>query len=144
MRQITPNKLGALAVGRDNNFTLLRLLAAIGVFVSHTVLITQGREAVPQFMWSLGTLSVWVFFAISGFLISASFERRTSLADFAVARCLRIFPALIACVVLTVFVLGPSVTSLGLAGYFDDPQTLRFLIGNISLFGETRDLPGGF
>lgn len=144
MRQSVSKKLGPLAVGRDNNFNLLRLLAAIGVFVSHTVLITQGREAVPQFMWSLGTISVWVFFAISGFLISASFERRESFAGFAVARCLRVFPALLACVAATVFVLGPSLSSLGVIGYFSDPQTYRFLFGNISLFGETRELPGVF
>lgn len=144
MRQLTPKKLGPLTIGRDNNFNLLRLIAATGVFVSHTVMITQGRDAVPQFMWSLGTISVWVFFAISGFLISASFERRASLADFTLARCLRIFPALIACVLVTVFALGPSQSSLGIAGYFADPQTYRFLIGNISLFGETRELPGVF
>lgn len=144
MRHIRPIKLGPLAVGRDNNFNLIRLLAAIGVFVSHTVMITQGREAVPQFMWSLGTISVWVFFAISGFLIAASFERRASLGSFAAARCLRIFPALIVCVLVTVFVLGPSQSSLGIVGYFADPQTYRFLFGNISLFGETRELQGVF
>lgn len=144
MRLILPIKLGPQIRGRDNNLNLLRLVAALGVLISHTSIITQGREGVPQYMWSLGTISVWVFFAISGFLIAASFERRKSLVDFALSRCLRIFPALIVCVLVTVFALGPSQSSLGFWGYLSDQQTYRFLWGNLLLFAETRELPGVF
>lgn len=144
MSLIRFQNLGSLAVGHNNNFNLLRLLAALGVFVSHTVLITQGREAVPQIMWTLGTTCVWVFFVISGFLIAGSFERSSSIVAFMTARCLRIFPALFVCVIVTAFALGASQTHLPLAEYYADPQTYRFVFGNMSLFMETRELPGVF
>jgi peptidoglycan/LPS O-acetylase OafA/YrhL len=144
MRPYRPLWLASVAEGRDNNFNLIRLLAATGVFVSHTVMITQGREAVPQAMWSLGTISVWVFFAISGYLIAGSFERRVSLGQFAAARCLRIFPALLVCILLTAFLVGPSQSALALRDYLAHPETYRFVLGNAALFWETRDLPGVF
>lgn len=144
MRPIFPLWLGSVADGRDNNLNLLRLMAALGVFVSHTVLVTQGMDAVPTAMWRLGTFSVWVFFAISGFLIAASFERRTSFAQFLGARCLRIFPALLVCILLTAFVIGPWQSVLPLGAYLGDAQTYRFVLGNASLFWETKELPGVF
>lgn len=144
MELIRFQSLGSLAVGHDNNFNLLRLLAALGVFVSHAVLITQGRDAVPQVMWTLGTTCVWVFFFISGFLIAGSFERSVSAVAFVTSRCLRIFPALFVCVSITALALGASQTMLPMEQYYGNSQTYRFLFGNMSLFMETRELPGVF
>ncbi len=84
----------------ENNFDLLRLLAASQVMLAHGVLhLLPGRpvwwpvlEAFP---------GVPAFFAISGFLISASYERSTSLRSYARNRVLRIFPGLWCCILLT-------------------------------------------
>jgi peptidoglycan/LPS O-acetylase OafA/YrhL len=56
-----------------------------------------------------------VFFTISGYLISESWDRVPNLARFFARRALRIFPALIVCTVLSIIVLGPLLTSLPLA-----------------------------
>ena len=64
-------RLGTLATGRDNNLNLIRMLAAIGVLISHAVPISQGPEFVEPLKeltgYSLGTLCVMVFYVISGF-----------------------------------------------------------------------------
>lgn len=136
--------LGSIAVGRQNNLNLLRLVAAVGVVVSHTVIITQGREAMPGSMWLLGHVCVGAFFTISGYLISASWERASSALDFALARVLRIFPALLVCVFLTALVVGPVVSSLSPRAYLTNLETAGFVLGNLSLFWEVETLPGVF
>lgn len=74
----------------------------------------------------VGALAVDCFFAISGFLVAASFVRQ-GLVGFIVARALRIYPALIMCVLLTTFVMGPAVTTLPLDEYLTHSQTWQYL-----------------
>jgi peptidoglycan/LPS O-acetylase OafA/YrhL len=88
-------------------------------------------------------LAVSGFFAISGYLVAASFVRR-GLLDYTISRILRIYPALIVCVLLTVFVLGPWLTSLDTAAYFDHPRTWTYLWNMTSVFGMEFKLPGLF
>lgn len=98
-------RLSDFSDNRDNNFNLIRMIAALGVLISHAYPLSLGKGSdEPLQLWlhgmSLGTLSVIIFFGISGFFISASFERSSSILRFIMARLLRIFPAL--CVVLIV------------------------------------------
>jgi len=95
-----------------NNFDLLRLCAALQVAILHVA-----RELSPQYgsaPW-VGVLEVFsgvpIFFFISGFLISRSYERSKSLTDYALNRTLRIFPALHVCVLL-------NIIAIALTGYF--------------------------
>lgn len=90
----------------------------------------------------LHTLGVCAFFAISGYLISGSWQRRPSASRYLFHRILRIFPALIVVVLLTVFLIGPVFTALSLPLYFADPLTWQYLV-NITLIGQ-YDLPGVF
>jgi peptidoglycan/LPS O-acetylase OafA/YrhL len=87
-----------------NNFDLLRLLAAIQVVFDHyfqhlNVPLTREQQA-----WLYLLPGVPVFFMISGYLISASYERNNSLTIYLKNRMLRIFPGLWACIIVTVFV----------------------------------------
>ncbi len=85
----------------ENNFDLLRLLAASQVMLAHGVLHLLRSK--PSW-WPLleAFPGVPAFFAISGFLISASYERSSSLASYARNRVLRIFPGLWCCILLTI------------------------------------------
>lgn len=74
-----------------------------------------------------GKLAVKVFFVISGFLITASYERSRNLRIFARARALRIFPGLTASVIMTAFIIGPLVTTLPLWQYFSSADTYLYL-----------------
>jgi len=134
--------------GRDNNFNLLRMLAATAVLISHSWPLTLGKNTIePLFLetgYKLGTTAVSIFFAVSGFFITKSFLNRASLADFALARIARIYPGLIVVLLLTVFVLGPLFTILPLTAYFGDLHTWAYVPFNLTLKKMMWTLPGVF
>lgn len=86
----------------------------------------------------LGTWGVSIFFTISGFLLVKRFDY--SLRYFW-KRGLRIIPGLFVVTFLTVFILGPLVTTLNLSEYFHRTETWGYLI-HIAIFQNT--LPGVF
>lgn len=121
-----------------NNFHFLRLFAAFLVFYGHGFILF-GQPIASPLNHETG---IYIFFAISGFLISMSWDRDPHLWRFFMKRALRIFPALIVCVLLTLLLLGPLVTSLSLTEYAQHPQTLSYLT-NIVLLVQFS-LPGVF
>jgi peptidoglycan/LPS O-acetylase OafA/YrhL len=88
---------------RVNNFDLLRIIAASQVVLGHTV----GHLDIDHpWGWSLieAFPGVPIFFGVSGFLISASYERSSSLVSYSRNRVLRIYPGLWLVVTLTAIV----------------------------------------
>ena len=89
-------RLKDVADSRENNFNLLRIVAASAVLVSHSYPLSLGPKAAEPLSQSLGvtlgSVAVDVFFVVSGFLVTASLVRRQSSLDFIVGRFLRIFP----------------------------------------------------
>lgn len=133
---------------RNNNFNLLRIVAASAVLFSHAYPLSLG-PGTPEPLTgilgiSLGTLGVLTFFAISGYFISQSFDNRHSIVDFTTARAMRIYPGLFAVLVLTVFALGPMFTKFGFSEYFADRETLFYIPRNLRLWPLQYDLPGVF
>ena len=130
------------SVNHNNNFTALRWFAAGLVFYGHsfTFLGLPG----PSFMsWvSMGALGVYIFFAISGYLVAQSWESDPNPFRFLLRRALRIFPGLSICVILCVVILGPFLTKLQLSDYFLNPHT-RGYFSNIILY-MAYGLPGVF
>lgn len=140
--------LGALATGHDNNLNLLRAVAATAVLVSHAYPIALGPGSAQPMAaatgYTLGSLSVFVFFAISGFLITASFERTRSHTSFLLARFLRLMPGLFVNLLLVAFLLGPLVTTLSWQTYFSIFAPYEFFLRNMALFPLVFELPGVF
>lgn len=131
----------ASAPQHDDSFDAVRLGAAALVLVSHQFALLGFAQ--PMLLGeTLGTCGVYVFFAISGFLVIQSWERDPHLARFFARRALRLFPALAVVVLLTVFVLGPAVSTLKAGQYFGAAQTWRYL-ENIALSHQLH-LPGVF
>jgi len=110
-----------------NNLDAVRFIAASLVLYGHSFVFLGLPEPLFLSWLPLGPLGVFVFFAISGYLVSESWERDPSVARFFARRALRIFPALIVCTVLSILVLGPLVTTLPLADYFANPHTRGYL-----------------
>jgi peptidoglycan/LPS O-acetylase OafA/YrhL len=142
-------RLARIVHSRDNNFTLLRLLAACAVLLSHAFPLATGDRASEPLRAALGctpgSIAVDLFFLISGMLVTASLLRRDSARDFVRARFLRIWPALTVVVLLMVFALGPAFTTLPLGRYFAERETWRSLGKNLVLLrGIGYTLPGVF
>jgi peptidoglycan/LPS O-acetylase OafA/YrhL len=119
---------------RVNNFDLLRLLAALQVAVVHSIgilkptgyfarLLGAGLDRFP---------GVPIFFVISGVLISKSYEHSDSLRDYLRNRCLRIFPGLWVCLVVSVAVI--LALGVGSLGRITAPDWLLWWAGQMSIF----------
>ena len=89
---------------KTNNFDLLRIFAASQVLVGHAVL--HLGIATPPWLYKLicAFPGVPIFFVISGFLISAAYERSSGLKSYSRNRVLRIYPGLWCCVLATILV----------------------------------------
>src|SRR5437763_3287343 len=134
-------------VHRRNNFDALRLIAAVSVIFSHSFLIAEGsqnNEPLIRLTGNqaiLGLTGVFVFFAISGFLVTQSFEQTGNPWHYLVKRGLRIFPGLFVATLVSAFVLGPLVTDLPLAAYLSQAEPYAYVVGNTLLDQSVHQLP---
>lgn len=127
---------------RLNNLDAIRLIAALTVLVGHSWPLT-GRPHPPSIAGlPIFTLAVYVFFAVSGYLIAVSWTNSKSITGFLRRRIFRIFPALLLVIFLTTFLIGPLTTNLSTQEYFAAAQTWTYLT-NVTLVA-TYDLPGVF
>ncbi len=132
---------------RQNNFDLLRLIAALSVIFSHAFLLSENsQDHDPLMMLTggqtvLGVVGVFVFFTISGYLVTQSFDTTASPLVFLAKRALRIFPGLFVCLLVCAFVIGPVVTGLPLADYFARREPYLFVLHNGVLDIEYNRLP---
>lgn len=104
-------------IARTNNFDLVRLFGALQVAFVHA---SEHLHATPLAFAAnvLGYFpGVPIFFAVSGFLVSLSLERATSLAQYSLNRALRIFPALWVCFALSVVIV--LVSGVGIPTFAD-------------------------
>lgn len=116
-----------------NNFDLIRLVAALQVAITHVIvyLVPASRGS----LW-LGIVELFpgvpIFFFISGFLISKSFEKNSNVKEFVLNRFLRIYPGLAVCFIA-------SVGAVWLAGYFATvsvsfPEILVWVLAQLTVF----------
>ncbi len=90
----------------------------------------------------VGGIAVMTFFAISGYLVSQSWQTQPQLLPFVLKRALRIWPALAVVVVLSTLVLGAFFTSLSYKAYFKHQGTWDYLAN--TWFQIHYPLPGVF
>ncbi len=143
---MTP-RLSTLAVGRANNFQIIRLLAATSVVLFHSYALTDRWTAEP--LWKLapelnfGVVGVKCFFVVSGFLVTQSWLARDDARAFVAARVLRIYPALVAATLLTILLAGAS-SALPWSAFLSHPQTFDYA-WRVALGWEmVYRLPGAF
>jgi len=135
--------------GRDNNFNLIRFVAAVAVLVTHSYAVVGIDPSGEPMRYltgkSFGGMAVDAFFITSGFLVTGSLLSRKNAIHFLFARLLRIYPALAMVNLLTVFVLGLWFTTFSWSEYLGNPLVYEYLIKNTTLwFGISFSLPGLF
>ena len=128
--------------GVGPGFDVLRIALSLTIVGWHAFTVVYGfrLESAPL-VWIVGFSSLGAFFALSGFLISAS-ALRLSLGNFLINRGLRILPALALEIVLCALILGPAFTRLGLGDYLTHGETWRYFTNIVGLVNYR--LPGVF
>lgn len=135
---------------RSNALNAWRLVLASGVILQHSWPLT-GRKIYPPIEQLL--TQVWVdgFFAISGFLITASWVRNPRLREYFVARILRIFPGLWVCLAVVAFAIAPIAVAIqggSPAKLLLSPSPFLYVLNNAvlniyyeSIDGTPRNIP---
>lgn len=139
---------------KENNLTLLRLVAAAAVLFSHSWPLSSGVRAVDPVTAFLGEvtgsalslagLAVNAFFVISGYLVTKSAIRSEARPYYWWSRGLRIYPALIVNILIVALLLGPAVTALPLSEYFRGETLTEYLTNNMLMWNAVYQLPGVF
>jgi len=136
--------------GRDNNFNLIRFLAALAVIVSHATLLSTGNGKIEPLRqatgYALGDHAVNVFFVLSGFLVAKSLLTRRDLIAYATARMTRVLPGLFVAALVTAFIIGPIATTMSLTEYFSSVRVWAYapLVSALAPDPLNITLPGVF
>lgn len=134
----------------ENNFNLLRLIAALFVIIGHSNAFTGSPN--DDFMSTISgglitpisRFGLLIFFVISGFLVTSSLKNSKSVISFFGKRFLRIFPGLFVCLIFVVFIFSPLFTVLDFKYYFLNNDIYKYFFGNLSLYWFKTSLPGLF
>lgn len=131
-----------------NNFNALRLLGALFVFITHSFAVTGHIENDPlghltNNIVQLSAPGLVIFFFISGYLVTNSALQSKNIIAYLKKRALRIFPALVICVLLSVLIAGFFLTDLTARAFFMHTDTLKYLLTATTLIIR-MPLPGVF
>lgn len=132
--------------GRENNYNLLRVLAALFIAYYHSYFMTLGPGFTDNkfpFLYQASQIVLNFFFIVSGFLIAQSFERRKDIISYSAARALRLLPGVFVLSLLMAFVVGPLLTEGSLVAYFSDGRSWFYVPLTTALYPDAT-LPGLF
>lgn len=132
---------------RDNNFNLIRMVAATSVLISHAWPLSLGSDAVQPLQTMLrgtplGALSVYIFFAVSGFFITRSYYTRRNYAAFITARVRRLFPALSVVLLVSVLIAGLFLSTAPATRFWRAAP--GYFLSNLTLIFPQHEMPGVF
>ncbi|SKA82172.1 Peptidoglycan/LPS O-acetylase OafA/YrhL, contains acyltransferase and SGNH-hydrolase domains [Agreia bicolorata] len=117
-----------------NSLNAIRLLLAATVIVSHSWLV-NGLGLPPMVGGTdPGLVAVAGFFAISGYLVTSSRLRSSTLRSYLWRRFLRIYPAFIVALVIVAFVLAPLSTLIDPSSEVDWGSAGLYVLSNAGLF----------
>ena len=134
---------------RSPLFDVIRIAAALMVVFSHAYTTTGTHEPQPiRFGHDLGVtwghIGVAIFFTTSGYLVAQSWQRQPEGFWFLAKRAMRIWPAFLVTIALSVLVVGPIATDWSLRSYLTSDGAWSYLFHNAVMSPITFRLPGVF
>lgn len=130
-----------------NSFTALRWILASSVMISHGWDLTYPERGldptVAILSFPISRLAVFLFFTLSGFLVTGSLFKR-GVGSFLRARGLRLLPGLWVMLLVVPLVLWAAFGTIGFGEFVRSPETQRFVWRNALLLGDQFQLPGLF
>lgn len=131
----------------NNNFNIVRMLAAYGVIYAHSFAIQPNgnSDIISRYskMTHTGQLSVFIFVFLTGIYLCVSLKKSKSFFEFALKKIMRIFPMLIITLLATIGI-GALFTTLPLREFFTHSQTKEYFIKNFLNIMNAHELPGVF
>jgi peptidoglycan/LPS O-acetylase OafA/YrhL len=128
--------LAHLTDRKENNFDLIRIFCAIFVIFGHIFnqvggsIDPIGRALVVEYP---GSIAVYIFFFLSGILVTGSYRRGGSALGFVVLRVARIWPGLAVCTLVIYLLVGPLFSSLPFWAFVNDWETQQCVKANLEL-----------
>lgn len=137
----------------NNAFGFLRLILAVSVIFSHSFPLggfgVDGLESFTKGQYTIGLVSVAMFFVLSGFLICRSALNSPSVPRFLWHRFLRIYPGYWMCLVVCACVFAPLIALAEFGEFWkvffaprNSPQS--YMLGNVGLLHLNGFSIGGF
>jgi peptidoglycan/LPS O-acetylase OafA/YrhL len=134
------SRIGSKINTRENNFDVIRLLAALMVLSGHTSALVN--ETIMLFGTTIQNLGVIIFFLLGGYLITQSFLGDPDPIRYGIKRFFRLIPPLAIYAVIAALVVGPLLSTLSVSEYFRQSGVYRYLFNAVLLPFNT--LPGVF
>jgi len=135
----------------QNNFEVIRLGLASLVVILHCYDLTGTAYTDYLSIWSSGQISlpyiiIRGFVIMSGYLVLKSLQRSSSVKQYLWRRFLRIYPPLLVALLLCALVVGPILSNLSPAAYYNHPDTWLYMVYSLRIFmvRHTECLPGVF
>ncbi len=129
---------------RQNNFDFLRLLFSSLVIFSHSFPLTGNKEIISKItndQIDFGSLSVNVFFIMSGYLIFNSLKYSKTIKNYIWKRGLRLFPALFVMLLISLFIITLVYTGNNI---FLQKDFYSYLPNNLFLYTNQYYIQGVF
>lgn len=125
---------------KNNSFSLLLFLAALGILFFHCYPLYYGPNTNGDFItrffsdYGLGKIIVAIFFSVSGFFMAQSITKTKNSSAFLVKRIVRIFPSLLFLLLIIAFGIAPLLLKVNYAEYVMTPSYYSdFIFHNLFL-----------
>lgn len=124
---------------KENSFDFLRLLFAVFVVITHSYPLAGVKEGdvlsvLTHNQAALSHIGVNGFFIISGYMIYRSIILSKSIWQYFFKRFIRIYPAYIVLIFLTVILIAPIASDITYFEFIRHPLTTTYVIKNLNFF----------
>lgn len=120
------NWAGGSRIGRENNYNVLRMIAAAAVMYGHMYVLI-GSSAPVLYANEVNSIGFKMLMVLSGYMITQSCIYDSKVSRYAIKRVFRLIPALLFFSLAVIFIIGPVFTTLPMAEYFKHYYTRRYL-----------------
>jgi len=128
----------------DNNFDGVRLILAIIILFSQAYALNSNESDPISLLFTYeysGTLAIWGFLVISGFLSAKSLEY-LSITRFLISRFLRFYPAFVCVILIESLIVAPWFYQGLLSEYFQ--HWFWAHMSNLQIWGQNPGVPNVF
>ena len=117
---------------KSNNLNLIKFIAAILVIFSHSFRISRNTmdplDSFTDGQISFGGVAVALFLFASGFYVTKGLFKRKKGVLYFKNRFARIYPAFVAVIIATAFIIGPLISKYSFKEYFGRKDTYLYLL----------------